>query len=266
VAAAARANRSLSSQRPFGIDGKRDEIGPIGLETARMLKVFCARSMHVAVRTLADDVARAGGEAADVVFEPMGALQARLAAGETADVLILATPAIDALGAAGKIVAASRADIGRAPIGVAIRAGAAAPDIATPQAFAATLAAVERIALSDPAVGGSAGIYLRDLFGKLGLADMIAAKTAYQKSGVAAAAAVARGEADLAMTFVPELLQAEGVRILGTLPPPYGHETAYAAAVASNSPHQDKARAFIAALTAPAARAVFAKAGFTPAG
>jgi molybdate transport system substrate-binding protein len=231
-----------------------------------MLKVFCARSMHVAVRALADDFARAGGEAADIVFEPMGALHARLAAGETADVLILATQAIDALGAAGKVVAASRADIARAPIGVAIHAGVAAPDIATPQAFAATLTAARAIALSDPAVGGSAGIYLRDLFAKLGLAEMIAAKTAYQKSGVAAAAAVARGEADLAMTFVPELLQAEGVRILGALPPPYGHETAYAAAIASDSPRKDGAVALIAALTAPAARAVFAKAGFEPAG
>jgi molybdate transport system substrate-binding protein len=231
-----------------------------------MLKVFCARSMHVAVRTLADEFVRAGGEAADIVFEPMGALQARLAASETADVLILATPAIDALGATGKIVAASRADIGRAPIGVAVRTGAAAPDIATPQAFAATLTAVRAIALSDPAVGGSAGIYLRDLFAKLGLAEMIAAKTAYQKSGVAAAAAVARGDADLAMTFVPELLQADGVRILGSLPPPYGHETAYAAAVAADSLHQTGARAFIAALTAPGARAVFAKAGFASAG
>jgi molybdate transport system substrate-binding protein len=231
-----------------------------------MLKVLCARSMHVAVRSLADNFARAGGATADIVFEPMGALQARLKAGETADVLILATPAIDALGAAGKIITASRADIGRAPIGVAIRADAAALDIATPDAFAATLTAARAIALSDPAVGGSAGIYLRDLFAKLGLAEMIAAKTAYQKSGVATAAAVARGDADLAMTFVPELLQADGVRILGPLPPPYGHETAYAAAVSTDSPHQDVARTFIAALTGPAARAVFAKAGFEPAG
>ena len=231
-----------------------------------MLKVFCARSMHVAVRALADEFTRSGGAAADIVFEPMGALQARLAAGETADVLILAAPAIDALGAKGKLVAANRADIGRAPIGIAVRAASATPDIATPQAFVATLTAARAIALSDPAVGGSAGVYLRDLFAKLDLAEMIAAKTAYQKSGVAAAAAVARGDADLAMTFVPELLQADGVRILGPLPPPYGHETVYVAAVASDSPHQDAAGAFIAALTAPASRALFAKAGFEPAG
>src|SRR5271167_474819 len=148
-----------------------------------MLKVFCARSMHVAVKTLAEAFAHETGEAADIVFEPMGALQARLAAGETADVLILATPAIDALGKSDAIVAASRGDVGRAPIGIAVRDGATAPDIATPEAFKAALVAARRIALSDPAVGGSAGIYLRDLFALVGLADLIAAKTVRQNSG-----------------------------------------------------------------------------------
>jgi len=226
-----------------------------------MLKVFCARSMHVAVRTLADAFTAETGEVADIVFEPMGALQARLAAGETADVLILASPAIEALAKSGALVAKG-VDIGRAPIGVAIRAGAAAPDIATLDAFKAALASARRIALSDPAVGGSAGVYLRDLFARLGVADMIAAKTARQTSGVAAAASVARGEADLAMTFIPELLQAEGVRILGPLPPPFGHATAYAAAVSAGSPRAESGRAFVAALTAPASRDVWLKAGF----
>jgi len=227
-----------------------------------MPKVFCARSMHVAVKTLADAFADATGEAADIVFEPMGVLQARLAAGETADVLILATPAIDALGKSGAIVAASRVDVGRAPIGVAIRDGAPAPDIATPEAFKAALVAAPRVALSDPAVGGSAGIYLRDLFARLGLAEMIAAKTVRQSSGVAAAACVARGEADLAMTFIPELLQAAGVRILGPLPPLFGHATGYAAAVFAGSPNRESARAFVHALTAPGSRDVWVKAGF----
>jgi molybdate transport system substrate-binding protein len=225
-----------------------------------MLKVFCARSMHVAVKTLAETFAEATG--ADIVFEPMGALQARLAAGETADVLILTAPAIAALGKSGAILAASRVDVARAPIGVAIRDGAAAPDIATPEAFTAALAAAPRIALSDPAVGGSAGIYLRDLFARLGLADMLAGKTVPQNSGVAAAACVARGEADLAMTFVPELLQATGIRILGPLPLPLGHATGYAAAVSAGSPEGESASAFIAALTAPTSREVWVKAGF----
>jgi molybdate transport system substrate-binding protein len=224
------------------------------------MRVFCARSMHVAVTALTRQFAEDSAAAPDVVFEPMGALQARLAAGETADVLILAAPALDALAASGAIGVDS--PVARAPIGIAARDGAAAPDVATADAFVAALKNARAIALSDPAVGGSAGVYLRDLFGRLGLAEIIAAKMVRQKSGVAAADAVGRGEADLALTFIPELLQGNGVRILGPLPPPWGHATAYAAGVSAHSGHTDAARAFIAALTAPERAGVWAAAGF----
>jgi molybdate transport system substrate-binding protein len=227
-----------------------------------MLKVFCARSMHVAVTSLSQRFAEDLGAAPDILFEPMGALRSRLAAGETADVLILAEPAIDALLTSGTLLSDSRAAIARAPIGMAIREGAPAPDITTADAFKDALRTVRAIALSDPAVGGSAGIHLRELLGRIGLAEIVAAKTVAQKSGVAAADAVGRGEADLAMTFIPELLQGNGVRVLGPLPPPYGHATAYAAGVSVRSGLPDAARAFIAVLTAPGARSVWAAAGF----
>jgi ABC-type molybdate transport system substrate-binding protein len=64
------------------------------------------------------------------------------------------------------------------------------------------------------------------------------------------------------MTFIPELLQVEGTHILGPLPPPFGHATGYAAAVSSGSPNRAPARAFIAALAAPASRDVWVRAGF----
>jgi molybdate transport system substrate-binding protein len=226
------------------------------------MRVFCARSMHVAVTALARTFADDPAAAPDIVFEPMGALQERLAAGEMADVLILATPAMDALAAHGALVPGSRAAIARAPIGVAAHDGAAVPDISTADAFVDALKTARAIALSDPAVGGSAGIHLRELFSRIGLAEIVAAKAVYRKSGVAAADAVGRGEADLAMTFIPELLQGEGVRILGPLPPPYGHATAYAAGVSALSGRAAPARAFVAALTAPGAAGIWAAAGF----
>lgn len=229
-----------------------------------MMRIFCARSMHVAVTALARPFAQGSAAAPDIVFEPMGVLQARLAAGETADVLILAAPAIDALVASGVLVAGSCTAIARAPIGVAAREGAAAPDISTADAFVDASRKARAIALSDPAVGGSAGVYLRDLFGRLGIAEIVAAKTVYQKSGVAAADAVSRGLADLAMTFIPELLQGKGVRILGPLPPPYAHATAYAAGVSARSNMSDTAGAFVAALTAADAVSIWAAAGFDP--
>ncbi len=227
-----------------------------------MLKVFCARSMHAAVAILSRQFAEGWGAAPEIVFEPMGALQARLAAGETADVLILTAAVIDALAKSGAVVSSSHAAIARAPIGIAVREGATAPDIATPEAFKDALTTARAIALSDPAVGGSAGIYLRELFVRLGLAEIIAAKTVAQKSGVAAANAVGRGEADLAMTFIPELLQGKGVRILAALPPPFGHSVTYAAAVSARSSCQDEARAFIKALTERNARSIWSMAGF----
>jgi len=227
-----------------------------------MLKVFCARSMHVAVTTLSQRFAEDSGAAPHIVFEPMGALQARLAAGETADVLILTATAIEALATSGELLPDSAAATARAAIGIAVHEDAAAPDVSTVENFRAALIAARAIALSDPAVGGSAGIYLRELFGRIGLAEIIAAKTVRQKSGVAAADAVGRGEADLAMTFIPELLQGNGVRILGPLPPPLDRATAYAAAVSVRSGSPDAARAFISSLTAPEARSVWITAGF----
>jgi molybdate transport system substrate-binding protein len=218
--------------------------------------------MHVPVTTLSARFTEASGAAPEIVFEPMGALQARLADGDTADVLILAAPAIDRLAASGALASGSHVAIARAPIGIAVRQGAPVPDISTPHAFKDALAAARAIALSDPAVGGSAGIYLRDLFSRIGLAGIIAAKTVAHKSGVAAADAVGRGEADFAMTFIPELLQGKGVRILGPLPLPYGHSIAYTAAASTRSGYPGEARAFIAALTAPEAASIWAAAGF----
>jgi hypothetical protein len=57
-------------------------------------------------------------------------------------------------------------------------------------------------------------------------------------------------------------LQGNGVRVLGPLPSPYGHATAYAAGVSARSGFPDAARAFIAVLTALDARSVWAAAGF----
>lgn len=229
------------------------------------MRVFCARSMRAAVTAVTAPSMVAGAAAPDIVFEPMGALTARLGAGEAADVLLLAAPALDALAAGGAVAPGSRTAIARAAIGVAVRDGSAAPDIATADAFAAALTGARAIALSDPSVGGSAGVYLRDLFARIGVAEMVAAKAVYRSSGAAAADAVGRGDADLAITFIPELRQGHGVRILGPLPPPHACATAYAAGVAAVCADPDRARAFIAMLTAAGAAPAWRAAGFDPA-
>src|SRR3954447_24852025 len=133
-------------------------------EPVAKLKVMCARSMHEVVTALAYDFTRETGQEVELSFATVGALQKRLDKGETSDVLISAVPAIDHLMKTGALVSTSKTLVATTRIGVAIREGAAAPDIATPDAFKNAVVQAKAIAFSDAAVGGSAGVYLAGMF------------------------------------------------------------------------------------------------------
>ena len=226
------------------------------------LKVLCARSMHKVVERLSADFTRATGHEADLTFGTVGALQQKLDAGERADVLVLSEPGIAKLERAGALVAGSRREVARTSIGIAVREGAAAPDIATPDAFRAALVAARAVAFSDAAVGGSAGVHLAKLFAELGLAEAIKAKGMPQQNGGEVARRVAEGSAELGMTLIAEIVPIAGARVIGPLPAPLGNDAVYSAAVAAGSDAVDAGRAFIAALTRPETRAQWQAAGF----
>jgi molybdate transport system substrate-binding protein len=233
----------------------------MGVDVAK-LKIMCARSMHELVTALADDFTRETGHEAELSFGTVGALQKRLDANETADVLISSIAAIDALEKAGALAAGSRANAATTRIGVAIREGAAAPDISTPEAFRQALIDARAVAFSDAAVGGSAGVHLARLFVDLGLADAIKAKGMPQRTGGEVAKRVAEGKAEIGMTLIAEIVPVKGARVAGPLPAPHGNDTTYCAAVMAASKARDAALAFIAALKRPERRAMWTQAGF----
>jgi len=226
------------------------------------LTVMCARSMTSAVDAIAGRFMRASGHQLAVSFGTVGALQARLAAGESADVLILGSPAIAKMEQSGAVTAGSREDIARTSIGVAVREGAPAPDISTPAAFKAALLAARAVAFSDAAVGGSAGVHLAALWGRMGIADEISRKALPQKTGGEVASRVAEGAAELGLTLIAEIVPIKGARVIGKIPPPYGNDTTYAAGISATCADRVAAAAFIAALAAPAEREVWTTAGF----
>ncbi len=226
------------------------------------LRVLCARSMTTAVNALADKFRRGSGRDVDVTFGTVGALQAKLAAGETADVIILGAPAIARMEQTGGIVAGSRRDIARTSIGVAVREGAPVPDISTAEAFTQALLGARAVALSDPAVGGSAGVHLAALWDRIGLASQMAGKAMPQQSGAEVAARVAEGRADLGLTLIAEMVPVAGVRVIGKIPPPLGNDTTYASGISAGCADRAAAAAFIDALVDPAERDVWTAAGF----
>jgi molybdate transport system substrate-binding protein len=218
--------------------------------------------MHVAVGALGRAFAERSGHAVELDFGTVGALQAKLDAGETADVVILSGAAIDKLNQAGKLVPGSRAEVARTFIALCLRAGAPKPDFATREAFVRLLEGARAIATSDPAVGGSAGVHLAKTFEREGLAALMAGKSLPQQSGVEVAKRVVEGKADFGLTLSGEVASVEGAMIAGALPPPFGQDTVYSAAVMASTLAKEAAKDFIAALTKAETREQWNRAGF----
>src|SRR5262245_52887851 len=226
------------------------------------LKVFCARSMTHAVTSIANDFMRDTGHHVDLTFGPVGTLPQKLAGGETTDVLVLGAPAMAMMEEKGAFVAGTRTDVSRVSIGVAVREGAPAPDISTAEAFRKTVLGARAIAFTHASVGGTAAVYLPQLFKRMGIADEIDRKAKPQQSGAAVAECVASGEAELGITLIPEILPIKGARVIGKLPAALADDTTYTAAVSAGSSEPAAASAFIAALARPTTREVWQAAGF----
>ena len=187
------------------------------------LKVLCARSMTAAVNALARDFTRATGQGRARYHLRHG----RCVAGETRGRRKRRHPRSrrardreDGAGGRGPgwELPRHRAHVDRC--GGA--RGAAAPDVSTADAFKQALLAARAVAFSDPAVGGSAGVHLAQLWGRMGMADEIARKGMPQKTGGEVAARVAEGEAEIGLTLVAEIVPITGARVIGKLPAPFG--------------------------------------------
>ena len=153
--------------------------------------------------------------AMDVEFDPTMRLLKRIEGGERADIAILTDAGVEGLMAQGVLVPGSRRDLALSHIGMAVKAGAARPDISTLAALQATLLAASSIAYSG---AGASGLFFAGLLERLGIAEAVNAKATIIPQGFTAALA-ARGEVALAIQQISELMAVEGVDILGKLPP-----------------------------------------------
>jgi molybdate transport system substrate-binding protein len=233
----------------------------LGHAGAADIYVVAAGAVEEPFEALSAAFTKESGHKVHAIFGPVGGMQAKLKGGEKADVIVLSTAAMDALDKDGALVAGSRADLGRATAGVAVRAGAPAPDISTPEGFKKTLLAARTIAYTNPANGGTAGIYMTGLLERLGIADEVKKRAVLQSSGSAVADAVANGAAEVGISFTSELMPNKGVRVVGPMPQSIGLVVTYAAGLATKSTQADPARALITYMTRPAARDHFKEAG-----
>jgi molybdate transport system substrate-binding protein len=232
---------------------------------AAEIKVYCTTALNKAMEELAPQFERDSGHKLTLTFASAASLAKRVADGEGPDVAIVAAPALDDLIKQGR-VAGSRVDIAKSGMGVAVRAGAAKPDIATAEAFKRALLGAKAIAASNPAGGGASGTHFAAVLVRLGIADAVAAKLKYSGGGMGGLAGtlVANGEAELGVQQISELMAAGGVDIVGPLPPELQNTTQFSAGVPVNAKAPEAGRALIAVLATPAARAVLKAKGLEP--
>jgi molybdate transport system substrate-binding protein len=203
---------------------------------------------------------RATGNRLSIGYDPANAVKRQIENGAAFDVAIVTRPVFDDLATQGKILPQTRADIGRSGLGVAVRKGAPKPDIATTEAFKRALLAAKSVVRSTE---GTSGIYFEKLLDRLGIAEAMRDKVKLGPSG-RVAELVARGEADMAVQQIAELLPVTGAQYAGPFPPELQVYSEFAAGVASASKHREAAKAFIATLTTPSADALFTAAGLEP--
>ncbi len=225
------------------------------------LHVLAAGSVAAAFKILLIDFARETGTKVEVSFGPVGALQARLKKGESPDVIVLTAAAMEELEKAGSLAAGSRAELGRGTAGIAVRAGAPAPDISTPEKVKQALMAARSIAYPNPAGGGTAGVWFVNLMERLGIAGEVRKKAQPMNRGFEIAGAVADGTAEIGVTFISELLPDKGLKVVGPFPESIGLVVPYVAGVSSASRQGRASRALVDYLTRPAAREVFKATG-----
>jgi len=220
------------------------------------IKVMSAGAVEGPVSELAPEFTRATGHEVELHFNTVGAHKEHFVGGEKTDVIILSFPVIEALEKEGRLVAGSRADLGRASCGVAVRDGMMMPNISTVDGFKRMLHNAGSIAANDPAHGGSSGIYLADLLKRMGLYDEVKDKLVLCKTGRECALALLRGEAEIGITFTSEFMPVAGTRVVGTFPKEIAYVNGYAGAIPKDAA-ADPARAFLSFLTSPASKARF---------
>jgi molybdate transport system substrate-binding protein len=196
---------------------------------------------------LADDYRRACGQA--VAIESVGGVDAarRVAAGEAFDFVVLAADAMAKLATAGHVDAASRVDVARSGIAIAVAAGAARPDIGSEAAVRDAVLAAQRIGYST----GPSGSCLLQLFERWGIADTLAPRLRLAPPGVPVATLIARGEVEFGFQQLSELVNVAGIDVVGPLPDTIQKHTVFSAALCRTTSRADAARAFLACLVTP---------------
>jgi len=238
-------------------------IGSATIANAAEVKVLAARVLQTVLEEVAPQFERTTGNKLVFVWGIGSEIAKKVMDGEPGDVTVVTKAQIDDLVAKGKVVRGSEADVALSNMGVAVKAGASKPDIGSVAAFKQALLAAKSVAYTDPATGGTSGVHFVRVIERLGIADNVKAK-GKMSFGPHVGGAVAKGEAEIAVQQIPELMAIQGVDVVGPLPAELQNTLVVSAGVLTGSKQPDASKALMSFLAAPSTVSVIKAKGLEP--
>jgi len=227
---------------------------------AAELRVLAGGAMTAVWAEVKPKFEQTSGHKLDILFGTTPNLIKEATSGKPFDVGIVPVEVTQDTAARAKFAAGPTLDVARVGLGVAVRAGAAKPDISTPDALKATLLKAQSVA-SIPA--SATGYSIAKVFDRLGITEAMKTKMKSQPTPAEVVAVVAKGEAELAL-FLTNVLIAPGLDVVGPFPDDVQQNVVFTAAPASETKEGDAAKALIDYLKSPDAIAIIKAKGMTP--
>ncbi|GJE09461.1 molybdate ABC transporter substrate-binding protein [Methylobacterium longum] len=223
------------------------------------LAVLCSQGLKTALDELVPQFERANGDHLIITYDTSAILKAQIETGKPFDVAVLTPPLITALIQQGKVTDGTATMLARTGVGLAVKKGTTRPDIGSAEALKRALTSAGSVAYST---SGASGAVFAAALQKLGIADEVKARGKAIPNGLTGDV-VARGEADLAVQLMPELMSVSGVDVVGPFP---AEVQSFVVLTGGISVTADKARAeaFLAFLKSSAAEAVIRAKGLEP--
>lgn len=198
----------------------------------------------------------------DVDFGPVGAIRERVEAGEACDLVVLSRAGIDQLAAGGHVLGETTASIGGVATAIAVARGQALPDIHDVAALRSALLAADAIHFGD-ARKSTAGAQFAKVLDGLGLREALASKLHEHPSGSVAMRVLADdGGSGIGCTQITEIIEVDGVEVVGPLPGEYALTTDYSGAVGSRAANPELALELLGILTGDATLEIRRAAGY----
>ncbi len=226
------------------------------------LAIFSTHALAAVLDALRPDFERAHGCALAFTLDPTRAVRRRIENGEPFDVAVAIRGGLDALAAQHRIAPATIVTVASTGLGVSVRAGAQRPDIGSVDAFRRALLAAQSVVRSRE---GASGAVFQRVLERLGIVEAMRDRIVIAGSG-RVAEFVARGEAELAVQQISELVPVKGADFVGPFPAELQHVSEFAAGISAASTAPDLAKAFVALLAAPSTASLLKASGLEPAG